>query len=188
MVRLSACAFRKLEQGDLAVILEWRNAPKVRAAMFTTHVISPEEHQRWFERISKDPTAEHLLFLANGAPAGVFNITHIDREAGTCCWAFYASERAPRGVGAAMEITALDHMSVAWKMRKISCDVLSTNAPVLKLHRRFGFQEEGVFRQQCFREGRWVDVHRLALFTEAWPAHRERIMRLMREGVPGAVE
>lgn len=181
MIQLSECTFRKISEGDLPLVLAWRNAPRVRLAMFTSHVISPEEHARWFQRISNDPTMEHFIFSVAGIPAGVFNVTQMNRDAGTCFWAFYASEQAPKGIGLAMEITALDYMTFTLKMRKINCEVLSTNPAVLKLHKRFGFAEEGVFKQHIWRDGGFIDIYRLALFTERWPVRREQIVTLVQE-------
>lgn len=179
MIKLSECTFRKIERTDLLLILEWRTLPRVRAAMFTNHIISPEEHERWFEKISQDSTSKHFLFHVNGSPVGVFNVTQINTYSGACFWAFYASERAPTGIGVAMEIAALDYMSFELKMRKINCEVLASNDPVLKLHKRFGFQEEGVFKQHIRRGDTFIDVYRLALLTETWPAQREKIVTLL---------
>ena len=45
---------RPLQADDKDQILAWRNSPDVRAYMYTDHVISPDEHARWFAGIPDD--------------------------------------------------------------------------------------------------------------------------------------
>lgn len=40
---------REMRKEDLPVVLSWRNREVVRHNMYTSHVISEAEHQRWWE-------------------------------------------------------------------------------------------------------------------------------------------
>ena len=39
---------RPLADGDRDRLLAWRNQPEVARWMYSDHVISPDEHARWF--------------------------------------------------------------------------------------------------------------------------------------------
>lgn len=81
-----------------------------------------------------------------------------------------------------MEFLALDYAFEELRLHKLYCEVLAFNTPVIKLHQKFGFEVEGVFREQHRREGHFVDVYRLAIFSGIWSekraAMREKLIRL----------
>ena len=78
-----------------------------------------------------------------------------------------------------MEFMALDYAFDDLELFKLSCEVLSTNPLVVKMHQRFGFTEEGVFKQHRMRHDGRADVHRLALFAEDWSGQRGKVSALL---------
>jgi len=160
------------DDGELELMREWRNAPQVRANMYTRHVISPEEHRQWWDRIRVSDRHCYRIFVRDGVPLGIVGFYDIDRESQHAVWAFYAAPDAPRGTGSAMEFAALDMAFGELGLRKLSCEVLEFNAAVIKLHHKFGFKTEGIFVQHHKTDTGHVDVHRLAIFADDWAQHR----------------
>ncbi|MFC7590106.1 GNAT family N-acetyltransferase [Nonomuraea antimicrobica] len=78
---------RDVRNEELPVIRRWRNHPRVRAASFTTHEISRDEHTRWWAATLADATRRVLIYDHDGAPAGVVHYT--DVLPGTARWGFY---------------------------------------------------------------------------------------------------
>jgi UDP-4-amino-4,6-dideoxy-N-acetyl-beta-L-altrosamine N-acetyltransferase len=72
-----------------------------------------------------------------------------------------------------MEMAALDYAFGEAGLRKLSCEVLDRNRRVLRLHRRFGFYEEGLFREHVRIGDTFETVHRLAMFRTTWREMRE---------------
>jgi RimJ/RimL family protein N-acetyltransferase len=60
-------------------------------------------------------------------------------------------------------------------LHKLSCEVLSTNPTVVNLHKKVGFKEEGVFRDQHFDGSRRIDVVRLGMLASEWESSRDRL-------------
>lgn len=177
MIALDELVLRPMAEGDRDKVLAWRNADHVRRFMYTDHIISQAEHCEWFKRVTADPSCEYLIAAFRDMPVGVVNITQINKRHGTCFWGFYIGPRdRPRGVGILMEFHAIDLMVDHHGIRKISCEVIASNASVTKMHKRFGFEQEGLLRRHIEKDGRFEDVVRLALLTEKWPAHRARIL------------
>ena len=44
MLRRDDCQLRPVLESDLGLIRQWRNSERIRANMFTDHIISSEEH------------------------------------------------------------------------------------------------------------------------------------------------
>lgn len=180
---------RPLEPADSERLYAWRNSPEVAAFMYTDHPITPEEHARWFAGIAGDPKRDYRIVLVDGVPCGPANFSDIDRVQGRAGWAYYLADPSVRGkgVGGYVEFLMIERAfdepeSGGLGLRKLWCEVLITNEPVWKLHQKFGFRQEALFRAHVVKAGRPIDVMGLGLLAEDWPAVRpamvERLKRL----------
>lgn len=168
---------RPMNDDDLEQVLFWRNAPSVRKYMYTRHEISWQEHKQWWDRVKASRDLAYLIYCdKSGAPMGVVAFTSIDRRNLHSSWAFYASPNAPKGVGSKMEFLALNYAFEELGLLKLWCEVLATNAPVIKLHQKFGFVTEGIFRKHHLYEGEWIDVYRLGIFRSEWQEKRQEML------------
>jgi UDP-4-amino-4,6-dideoxy-N-acetyl-beta-L-altrosamine N-acetyltransferase len=154
---------------DLDLVLTWRNSARVRENMYTNHLITADEHKRWFEMASQDPSKRLLMCVdESGTAVGVITFSDIDLLHKRATWAFYSGESGRRGVGSEMERLALDYAFEDLGLEKLNCEVLSFNMPVVDFHRKHGFRIEGIFRAQYTRDGAAHDVYRLAHFRRDW--------------------
>jgi UDP-4-amino-4,6-dideoxy-N-acetyl-beta-L-altrosamine N-acetyltransferase len=176
---------RPLSAGDLDLVLVWRNDPRVRENMYTNHVISPEEHRRWFDKASRDESKRLLMCEDETAvPVGVVTFSDIDPVHRRATWAFYSGDTTRRGVGSKMERLALDYAFSSLELEKLNCEVLSFNMPVVEFHRKHGFRVEGIFRNQFRRDGVTHDVYRLAHFRKDWIEYVRPAIIRAQEGIP----
>ena len=166
---------RTIKPEELALMLSWRNAPSVRANMYTQHEIQLDEHLAWWERVQSRKDQQYLMFESNNNALGVVAFNGIDPINKNSSWAFYASPDAPNGTGSKMEFLALDHAFDNLNLHKLSCEVLAFNVPVIKLHQKFGFKVEGVFRDQFRNENHFVDIYRLGILAHEWQEFRPKI-------------
>jgi UDP-4-amino-4,6-dideoxy-N-acetyl-beta-L-altrosamine N-acetyltransferase len=165
---------RPVEPSDKDRILAWRNSPEVRAYMYTDHVISPDEHARWFAGIEGDPTRQYWIIAMDAAPVGLANLYDIDRRNRRSAWAYYLADPAVRGLGLGsyVEYWVLEYVFEALKLAKLWCEVLASNEPVWKLHETFGFTVEARFRGHVIKNGERVDVLGLGILAEDWNERR----------------
>lgn len=181
MLSLDDLKLRPMIEDDLETVFRWRNSDAVRRYMHTDHLIKPEEHRKWYQRMCEDPHCETLIAEYIGRPVGVISITDIKEQDATCTWGMYIGEDMRNlGIGVLMEIHAIDRMVEHHKIRKIWGETLESNDRVILMHKRFGFEEEGTFRKHVFRGGRYEDVIRTALFTDRWQEIREEIIKSFR--------
>jgi UDP-4-amino-4,6-dideoxy-N-acetyl-beta-L-altrosamine N-acetyltransferase len=158
-------------------ILECRNDPAISAYMYTDHRISQDEHEAWLRRLLVSDDRMGWMIQLDGKPVGAAFITGIDKQHRSAVWAFYLAEPAVRGkgVGSVVEGFVLETAFEQLGLHKLSCEVLGFNQGVLAMHRKFGFRDEGLFREEKLKQGDWQDVYRLAFFEEDWLAERDRI-------------
>lgn len=76
-----------------------------------------------------------------------------------------------------MEFLAIEYVFSKQQLHKLHCEVLAFNTPVIKMHQKFGFAVEGIFRQHHLVDGQYVDIYRLGLLEEEWLIKREEMQR-----------
>lgn len=137
----SGDAVRPMQARDLPRVLEWRNNPAIRAAMFSEQVIGMDDHVRWFDAAAGDPTRHLLIFEAEGVALGFLQFR--GNAGGEATWGFYAAPGAPRGTGRRLGTAGLDHAFGALGFQAVQARVRSDNAASLGFHRALGFVETG---------------------------------------------
>jgi UDP-4-amino-4,6-dideoxy-N-acetyl-beta-L-altrosamine N-acetyltransferase len=172
---------RPVGAGDKDRLLVWRNSPEVSAYMYTDHQITPEEHERWFAGIEGDERRAYWIIEMDGAPVGLANLYDIDRRQRRCAWAYYLAEPAVRGrgIGGCVEYLMIEKVFGELGLTKLWCEVLASNAGVIRLHQKFGFKEEARLRRHVLKDGAPQDVVGLGLLAEEWaeirPAMRQTL-------------
>lgn len=170
---------RPLEEKDLEMVLAWRNSERVRSFMYTDHLISIEEHRRWFSGLNPQQQV-CLVFELNGRACGFVNIYQIDRRHERCTWGFYIGvEGVPRGTGLLMGYLAMEYMFQGLPVGKICSEALITNKASVAYHHKLGFTDEGILRAHIKKAGHLEDVLMLALFRDSWASRREQVQGLI---------
>lgn len=173
---MSTDTLHPLTADDLVLVRGWRNHPDVRRHMFSTHEITADEHRQWFDRQQADATRRLWLFRRDGVPMGFVHLSGV-APGGVAEWGFYAAPGAPRGTGSALGRTALARAFGDEGLHKVCGQVLAGNAASLAFHRRLGFAEEGLLRQQhrvAPLPGQpggptYHDIHCFGLLRADWP-------------------
>lgn len=143
MSDVSGAMIRPMRRDDLDDVLRWRNAPEVRRAMLTQHEIAPEEHLRWFERVSANPACRLLIFEDSGERLGFVQFRDVAPGA-VALWGFHASPDAPRGTGRRMGQAALAFAFGELRLSKVCGQALNANRASIRLHEALGFGREEV--------------------------------------------
>lgn len=165
---MSYASLRKLVFADLDMIRAWRNQEHVRKVMYTRHEISKKEHKKWWDKISESSDSSYLIFEYRGVPSAVVGFSEIDTKSRLATWAFYMGNNAKRGLGSLVEYEALRYAFEDLGLHKLKCEVLEINPTVIKLHKKFGFKEEGFFREEHFYDSVYISVVRLAIIDYEW--------------------
>lgn len=166
---LEKAELKRITKADLETILNWRNKDSIRKMMYTSRLISPDEHVKWFQQLQNNSSSRSLLFYYENRPYGVVNINRINPDNLTCDWGFYIGEQtAPKGLGTILGYKALEYIFEKLQIRKVSAEVLDYNEASIRFHRKLGFIEEGCLHEHVSKDGVYHDVILMGMFTRNW--------------------
>ena len=61
------------------------------------------------------------------------------------------------------------------KIRKIWGEALSVNKNILNIHKKFGFNIEGILRRQIKKKNKYLDIVRISMFASEWQKNKKKI-------------
>jgi UDP-4-amino-4,6-dideoxy-N-acetyl-beta-L-altrosamine N-acetyltransferase len=157
-------------------IREIRNEEEIRKWMYTDHIIGSDEHLRWLNHLKTDD--KQIVFAVldeQSAPLGVISVNAFDRKNKKSDWAYYLTSNARGGLGSALEYSFINFVFGSLNIQKLNCEVISGNDAVIKLHKKFLFQEEGVRRSNIIKDGKRIDVHFLGLTKDEWDVGKSAV-------------
>jgi len=166
----------KLDTQSQFKIRDIRNEEGVRKWMYTDHTIGANEHLAWINKLKSDN--EQMVFAVldeNESPQGVVSLNAIDQLHLKADWAYYLTSTARGGLGSALEFSFINFVFDVCGIQKLNCEVIEGNDAVVKLHKKFLFQSEGMRRSNVFKYGNRIGVHLLGLTKDDWLSAKEDI-------------
>lgn len=141
----------------------WINNEDVRWGTGTEGPVSDYEHRRWYERTMND-SSQRVFIVGQGSgpeaiPAGVIGLRHLDLRSRTAEYWMYLGEAKSRRKGVARNASEL-LLSFGFGtlgLNRIYLVVNENNEPAIALYRKLGFVQEGICREACFQQGRFID-------------------------------
>jgi UDP-4-amino-4,6-dideoxy-N-acetyl-beta-L-altrosamine N-acetyltransferase len=165
------------------ILLEWRNKDRIRINMLNCDVINKEEHTNWLNNILNDMSKIYFIAydIIMNKPIGMACIVNINLRLSNCEWAFYIGDDDYLGKGHAIEIEylILKYVFENLNLHRVSCLVLDFNDKVISFHKKFGFIEEGKYREYLFRNERWIDAIIMSILRNEYHGKREQIIALI---------
>lgn len=154
-----------------------RNQISVRASMYSDHLISSEEHINWIKSVTTNEKNIVFVVLSYAEKVlGVVSLQNYEVKQKRSSWAFYLDEDVRGGLGAFIEFNFLDFSFIELELEKLNCEVIELNEPVIKLHKKFYFLEEGLRRSEVIKNDNRVGVILLGLLKEEWLSNREAFL------------
>jgi len=94
---------------------------------------------------------------------GVVGFNNIDKIHQKSDWAFYLDKLDIIGLGAILELYIIDYAFNEMGIEKLNCEVLESNLSVVKMHKKFGFIEEGFRHSNIIKKDTRIGVFFLGL-------------------------
>ena len=179
MNRQPRVQLRAYEKADLARVFSLHNDPELFRLLNDTAVlpISLQEEAAQLDRCispkNKDLSYTFALTAVAGRKAapvlighcGYFKVSHKNR---TCEIFISIADKNYRGkgYGTAALRKLLEFLFLEKNMRKVLLHVYSFNKRAIVCYEKLGFSQEGCLREHLYRDGKYHDVHIMALFCD----------------------
>jgi RimJ/RimL family protein N-acetyltransferase len=164
---------RTVEREDLALYQRLRNDPEVGTALGLHVPVTADQVERDYfeERVLGDDTITLLACVDDDRPIGVVHLA-LGRvqvvsgygEMGIWLLPEYHGE----GYGTEASATVIDYAFDELRLHRVLARAIATNAASCRVWEKLGFTEEGVHRDEFFKDGAFVDVVYYGLLEDEW--------------------
>jgi UDP-4-amino-4,6-dideoxy-N-acetyl-beta-L-altrosamine N-acetyltransferase len=168
---------------DHVLQVQWRNQPEISAYFYSDEPVSYEGHMQWWAKLRQDVTQRFYIIdaltepvepynqLVQPIPIGTTSLLHIDLINRTAEYGrLMIGDDNYRGKGGGFaleaEVLLMKHGFYSLNLNRICGYVLEFNKRVMRLHDKVGFKEEGLLRQNIYKNGRYYDVIVIGLLAE----------------------
>ena len=178
MIAHGSVYLRAAERDDIPRFVSWMNDWRTSRTLLLRSPLSIPLEEAWFDRMVADQGKGAYFFVAclleDDRPIGTIGLFDLDLVDGSAGLGISVGDPADRGRGHG---TDMMEALVTWAFRtlrleRIWLDVYDINPGAKRVYERVGFVHEGILRHAVFREGRFVDVHRMAILAGEWQARR----------------
>ncbi len=161
----------EVSEADAETVRLMRNHPETRKYMYTDHCISPEEHRKWLDGLRENQSIRVFVIYRDSQPIGVATYDQISKRNLTAYGGLYLDpETRGSSVYVLAQYALLQYAFEVMGLEKMNCETLETNLHLVKLLKRFGFEEEGLRRSNIVKGGVRVGVRLLGQTADEWDA------------------
>ncbi|MGQ9459282.1 MAG: GNAT family N-acetyltransferase [Anaerolineae bacterium] len=166
---------RAIERSDIPAFLRWFNDPEVRQYLLMYLPMSEAQEERWFERQLEGPDQIFCIeALVDGQWFAIGNcgLHRIDWKNRHAELGIAIGEKAfwGQGFGTDAVRTLLRFAFHELGLHRVYLDVYDFNPRAIRCYEKAGFRREGTKREALFRDGRYHDVHLMAVLRHEFDA------------------
>lgn len=174
MIAHGTVFLRAAERDDIPRFVSWLNDYDTSRTLALRAPLSIPLEERWFEQMVESQGKDGWFFVAclaaDGRPIGTVGLFELDLFNGSAGLGITVGTAADRGKGHGTDmLRALLGWAFGFlRLERVWLDVYDLNADARRVYERVGFVHEGVLRHAAFREGRFIDVHRMSILADEW--------------------
>lgn len=167
---------RGIEREDIPTFVRWFNDPEVRSYLLMYEPMSKAKEERWFEshleKMNEFLYAIEAPVEGNWVHIGNIGLHQVDWKNRTAIFGIVLGEKSlwGQGYGTDATRTMLRFAFCELNLHRVELEVFDFNPRAVRCYEKAGFRHEGVRRQAHFRNGRYHDVHRMAVLREEFMA------------------
>jgi RimJ/RimL family protein N-acetyltransferase len=176
LIRGSLVFLRPGERTDIPLFVRWLSDARTAEHLAIRSPIGQAMEERWFEDMLDHHGRDRWFFvitlLDDGRPVGSIDLHMLDLINGSAGLGILIGDPADtsRGYGSDAIRALLGFGFGEMRLERIWLDVYDDNARGRHVYERLGFVQEATLRRGLFRHGRYVDIHRMAMLRDEWPA------------------
>ena len=153
-----------LKEEDLEFLCEVRNecAPEY---LHTSETYTLAQTKEWFKKTSP----QFYIIKRRGERIGYFRTSNYSKiNKNLYIGADLHKDYRGKGLAFAAYMKFIPYLFEELDLHKISLEVLATNDRAINLYKKVGFQEEGIKREEIFKNDQWVDSVIMSILKSEW--------------------
>lgn len=165
MISNEEITLRLFEKKDISKKIEWINDVSNNAFLHYDLPLNYDKTLEWFESKNNDNRLDLVIEYQN-TPVGLIGLLNIDRKNRKAEFYITIGEvsHKSKGIGTKATLLLLQIAFEKLNLKKVYLNVDSENIPAIKLYEKVGFVCEGVFIDEMFHNGRFINRKRYAIF------------------------
>lgn len=163
---LEQVSLRKFTYNDILLKVRWINNPDNNRFLHYDLPLTVEGTKRWYENKDNNSRIDCTIEY-DGIPVGVIGLLQIDKINQKAEYYITVGESSLKRKGVATKATQLilKYGFETLGLRKIYLNVDEKNVAACALYEKIGFQCEGVFKEDMYFRGEWINRKRYAIFN-----------------------
>ena len=174
---LGKIILRALEKEDMELLRESVNDPDMeKMVVGWSFPVSKVEQLNWYEHIIVDRTNQRFAIEFEGKFVGISTLTEIDWKNRSAFHGIKSLASAPKcqGIGFDAVCGTMKYAFEELQLNRLFGGILEYNIPSQKLYKKCGWKEEGVFRQQVFKNNQYFDEIAVAILKSDYFEWKEK--------------
>jgi len=162
---------RPLERSDALLLVEWVNDPEVTRTILMFEPKNLQQEEQFIDQANApDGLGLGIVIKENDKLIGIAGLRPINWRNRHAMFGMLIGDKTEWGKGYATETTALlvRHAFLTLNLNKVWLHVQDNNLPARRAYEKVGFKQEGLLRQDTFREGRYHDCVVMGILREEW--------------------
>jgi diamine N-acetyltransferase len=176
MIQHGSVYLRAGERADILLFVAWFNDWRTTRTLAIRAPMSLASEERWFEGMVADQGRTGYFFVAcrleDDRAIGTIGLFDLDLANGGAGLGISIGAEADRGRGHGTDMlrAILGFGFGQLRLERIWLEVYEMNPGARRVYERVGFVAEGTLRRAVYREGRYLDVLRMAIIADEWRA------------------
>ncbi len=180
-----AVELKHLDEETINKIRQWRNSDFVRTKSLNQHIITPEEHKNFIEKLKQNPNRGLFVFYLDNEPFAVYHYS-LNPETNSISGSNYLTDEDYHYLGYG-EI--LHHFSriIIFEFFKVDYEegeILDTNKKFIATCQKYN-TITGVLKNKVLINGEYHDIYQLKLSRDYYNSipqtHISKIYRIVKE-------
>jgi RimJ/RimL family protein N-acetyltransferase len=173
-------SLRQVVEADLTFLFGlFTNPGRCHLWLRARPVYSEADFQQAWGAWTSGAMAAKFIVEAAGRPVGlVFDYDRVVEDGHTKVTALLDEASTGHGIGPIATVLFWAWLFQGLPLRKVYMDVFGYNPAVVRMLRKVGLAEEGVLKGDRYWDGAYWDLHVFALYREALPRVRDRVLRV----------
>ena len=164
------------ERRDIPLFVRWLTDRRTTRTLLITSPISEAQEERWFEQMLEHHGRDRWFFVicrrADDRAVGSIDLHDVDLRNGNASLGIAVGDPddTGQGYGTAALTAILTFGFEQLRLERIALEVYDFNDRARRVYERVGFVHEGTSRRALFRDGRFHDIHWMAVLRDEWNA------------------